>query len=256
MVTFVSLFLWLVVGVQTVEVAVDHGVASVVPRLDGELVATISGEPWKAKVDFGELLEPHELEAVALDGNGEPVDRTLQVVNLPRPPAEARIVLDHDDTGRPTSIRVVTQSSEQIEPVIITATLDGKTLEPDGPNRFEIPEHDPTTIHLLSAEAAYANGFVARADVSVGGSFGEFVASELTAVPVQAADAPPTAAALEGRLTINGKGLRIVAVERSGARIYVVRDLGDQWIVWVEGSHLVNRIKLDGGDLGLELAGR
>jgi hypothetical protein len=212
MVTFVSLFLWLVVGVQTVEVAVDHGVASVVPRLDGELVATISGEPWKAKVDFGELLEPHELE--------------------------------------------VTQSSEQIEPVIITATLDGKTLEPDGPNRFEIPEHDPTTIHLLSAEAAYANGFVARADVSVGGSFGEFVASELTAVPVQAADAPPTAAALEGRLTINGKGLRIVAVERSGARIYVVRDLGDQWIVWVEGSHLVNRIKLDGGDLGLELAGR
>jgi hypothetical protein len=32
-------------------------------------------------------------------------------------------------------------------------------------------------------------------------------------------------------------------------------DLEKQWIVWVEGSHLVNRIELDGEDLGISLAG-
>jgi len=35
----------------------------------------------------------------------------------------------------------------------------------------------------------------------------------------------------------------------------LLADLEKQWIVWVEGSHLVNRIELDGADLGIELLG-
>ncbi len=30
-------------------------------------------------------------------------------------------------------------------------------------------------------------------------------------------------------------------------------DLEKQWIVWVEESHLVNRIELDGAGLGIEI---
>ena len=33
-------------------------------------------------------------------------------------------------------------------------------------------------------------------------------------------------------------------------------DLETQWIVWVEGLHMVNRVELNGEDLSLELVGK
>jgi hypothetical protein len=33
-------------------------------------------------------------------------------------------------------------------------------------------------------------------------------------------------------------------------------DLEKQWIVWVEGLHMVNRVELNGEDLSLELVGK
>ena len=47
MIAFVTLFLGLVTGQQVVEVAVSGPVVTVELRLDGELVRTVSGEPWK-----------------------------------------------------------------------------------------------------------------------------------------------------------------------------------------------------------------
>ena len=80
MITFVSLYLWLVIGVQTVEVAVDPGVDRVDILLDGKPAATMSGEPWKAKVDFGPLLAPRELTAVAYDEEGGELSRPREFV--------------------------------------------------------------------------------------------------------------------------------------------------------------------------------
>ena len=35
----------------------------------------------------------------------------------------------------------------------------------------------------------------------------------------------------------------------------LLSNLEKQWIVWVEGLHMVNRVTLDGEDLGLTLVG-
>ena len=225
MVTFVSLFLWLITGVQTVELAVDPRVDHVEILLDGGVVATIQSAPWRTKCDFGPLLEPHDLVAIAFGEDGDEIGRVHQVVNLPRPEAETRIVLNSDEEGRATSVRVVTQSTEQLKPLSILTTFDGQVLKLEKQGFYLLPEHDPKTIHLISAEASYASGVVAGADVSYGGGFFEGVATELTAVPVLASDEPPTLSDLDGRLTVDGKELGVVAIEQGGVRIYVVRDV-------------------------------
>lgn len=225
MVTFVSVFLWLVVGVQTVEVAVDDRVVRVEILLDGAPAATMTNPPWKAKIDIGSKLAPRELAAVAFDSSGEEIGRTHQIVNLPRPPAVAKIVLDRDDTGNPVTARVITESADRTRPVNVVLSLDGQVIEPSKRHRYPLPPITPGTIHLLSAEASWAHGINARSDLSLGGSYGEIVATELTAIPIQAQGGPPTARELQGRLTVDGTELRIVAVERGGARIFAVRDL-------------------------------
>lgn len=225
MVTFLSIFLWLITGTQTIELAVGPSVDHVEIRLDGELVATLDHAPWRTTYDFGPLIEPHELVAIAFDEDGNVVGQARQIVNLPRPEAEARIVLTSDEEGRAISLRVVTESTERLEPLNILTAFDGKVLEPEKRNRYLVPDHDPKLTHLISAEASYANGVVARADISYGGGYGQDVASTLTAIPVVASGKPPTPPDLAHRLTIGGEELRVVAVERSGVRIYVVRDV-------------------------------
>ncbi len=79
MVTFVSLFLWLVIDTQMVQVAVDPGVAAVEIFLDDRSVGVIDVPPWQLQCDFGPILRPHELVAVwsvekgAADGVWGPV---------------------------------------------------------------------------------------------------------------------------------------------------------------------------------------
>jgi hypothetical protein len=68
MVTFLSLFLWLMTDVHPVKVAVDPGVASVEIFLDGEGIGVATAPEWEIKCDFGNRLRPHELVAVALAG--------------------------------------------------------------------------------------------------------------------------------------------------------------------------------------------
>ncbi|MEX1310763.1 MAG: hypothetical protein AB1Z65_10120, partial [Candidatus Sulfomarinibacteraceae bacterium] len=94
MVTFVSLFLWLVTGIQTVEVATEAPVVRVEFHLDGELVGEVTDNRRKIQIDFGPTLEPHELVAVAYDAAGAEIDRARQVINLPSPPVVATLVVD------------------------------------------------------------------------------------------------------------------------------------------------------------------
>jgi hypothetical protein len=226
MVTFVSLFLWLVTGVQTVEVATEAPVARVEFQLDGELVGELTDDRRKIQVDFGPTLEPHELVAIAYDASGAEIDRARQVINLPSPPVVATLVVDHDETGRPVAARVVTESATRLAPVNIVVSLDGDVIAPDAKRRYPLPKFEPRTTHLLSAEALWADGSAARTDLSLGGDFGEIVASELTAIPIRISREEPSIEEIQGRLTAGGEPLRVVAVETSGARIYVVRDLG------------------------------
>jgi hypothetical protein len=225
MVTFVSLFLWLITGVQPVELAVDPRVDHVEIHLDGELVTTLSREPWKTECDFGLILKPHVLTAIAFDEEGVEIGRERQVVNLPRPEVETKIVVESDEDGVPQAVRVVSQSSDRVDPVNTTTTFDGKVLKPDKQGLYPLPKHDPKTIHMVRAEAAYASGVVSSTDVSFGGAFFDGVASVLTAVPVVVSGKAPNAADLQGRLTADGEALRVLAVEQDGVRIYLVRDV-------------------------------
>ena len=60
MVTFLSLFLWLMTDVHPVKVAVDPAVASVEIILDGKTIGVATEPEWEVECDFGGRLRPHE----------------------------------------------------------------------------------------------------------------------------------------------------------------------------------------------------
>jgi hypothetical protein len=83
-ISFVTIFLSLMVGVHPVELAVGDDVASVEIVLDGEQIAEVHGPPWTVAVDLGDELEPHRLVARAFDRQGEFIGRAEQFVNIRR----------------------------------------------------------------------------------------------------------------------------------------------------------------------------
>jgi len=225
MVTFISLFLWLVVDTLPVRVAVDPGVASVEIFLDGERVGVLDGPPWELMCDFGPVLRPHELVAVARDGSGDEIGRAEQLVNLPRANAEVQIVLERGSSGDPESLRVVTESGERLRPLGVFVKFDGLALAEGPEGRFALPAYDPRQVHIVSAEAHFPEGVTVRHDVTFGGTYGSRIATELTAVPVLLEEGdPPRTEDLQGLFTVDGEPARVAAVERPGARVYVVRD--------------------------------
>jgi hypothetical protein len=260
MVTFVSLFLWLIAGIHPVEVAVEGPVASVEILLDGEKVGVAMPPDWRLDCDFGAALRPHELVAVALDETGAELNRARQVVNLPRPKAEVEIVLEESSSGRPEAVQVVTQNALWLEPEIVEVTFDQQLLTGDG-GRFSLPEYDPDETHLLSVEARFPDGVTARDDISFSGRYGGRVATELTAVPIVVeGKRRPKPAELEGSLRARGQALRVAAVERPGARVYLVRDYG-AWPTmqainfemirrspWLEGAALKRGTRLESAE--------
>jgi len=184
MVTFLSLFLWLMTGVHHVEVSPDPLVVSVEIVLDGRKVGIATAPAWSVPCDFGERPRPHELVAVAYDADGIETGRARQFVNLPRPGAEVEIVLEAASSDAPEQLRVITESSERLEPLAVFVNFDGRALLSSGDGRFPLPEHDRGQVHIISAEAHYPGGLTARSDVTFGGAYGSQVATELTAVPV------------------------------------------------------------------------
>src|SRR5581483_6555643 len=94
LIAFASLFLGLVLGPQRVELVVEGAPAAIVVTLDGHEMARLTHAPWVARVDLGDRLAPHLLAATALDAHGAVLDETRQLLNLPREPAEAALVLE------------------------------------------------------------------------------------------------------------------------------------------------------------------
>jgi hypothetical protein len=227
MVTFVSLFLWLMVDVHPVKVAVDPSVASVEILLDGRSIGVATGPEWEVKCDFGKTLRPHELVAVAKDAAGHEVGRAVQLVNLPRPEAEVEIVFEGETPERPTALKVISESAERLQPLTVFATFDGLLLNRHEDNSFVLPPYDPRQMHLVSVEAHFPEGVTARRDLTFGGAYGGRVVSQLTAVPVVLDNRRDlTIDELNGLLIARGNELQVAAVDRPGARVYVVRDHG------------------------------
>jgi len=228
-IAFETLFLGLVVGLQPVGVVVGPLVAAVEVRLDGAAVATLRAVPWQTPCDFGPEPRPHELEAIARDRAGAELGRVRQWVNLPRPDAEAHLLLERDPTGtRVTGARLNWEHLEAPEPERVRLTLDGTALRVDDPRRFALPALDPSRIHLLSAELTFPEHMTARADVVFGGDVGANAEAELTAVPIVLAEGAvaPVREAMQGWFAVAGRLVGVVAVEDPSADVVMVEDQG------------------------------
>lgn len=225
MIRFALVFLGLVLGVHEVELLVEGEVAEVRLELDGRKVASLEEPPWKVMCDFGASLHPHQLEAVALDGDGREIDRVRQLVNLPSERAAAAILLEGGDEGRSETARLVWQHIEYPRAERIAFRFDGRELPLTGPDRVELPPYEAARLHTLEAEIAFPDGARYRAELDLGGPTARGVDAELTGVTVVSSrGTPPGLRELEGRFRRDEEPLRVVGVEKAPARIVMVLD--------------------------------
>lgn len=227
MVAFTTLFLGLVLGPLTVGVTVGEQVAAVEIFVDGESCGTARGEPFQLRCDFGDELSPHHLVAVAADRAGQEIGRAEQWLNLPRQPAEITIALAQDPTGRSTVARLSWESLGGT-PSEIRVLLDGRAIEVEDPTEILLPEHDPNQLHLLEAEVDFGT-LSSTAEVVFGGSYGDEVATRITALPIVHEKKRLLAASeLAGWFVKRGEPLDVAAVDRGPIDLVVVRDLEAQ----------------------------
>ncbi|MDX1382807.1 MAG: hypothetical protein R3190_04130 [Thermoanaerobaculia bacterium] len=233
MVTFLSLFLSLTVGVHEVRLGVDAGVAEVRVFLDGEAVGRVAAEPWVVEVDFGLRLMPHELVAEAFDARGRRVSRASQLVNLPREPAEASLSLVGGADVGYSAVEVAWQAADASDPEAVLLYFDGEPLTVAAAaagartgRRAALPAHDVGRIHIVTAELVFPRQQRAHAEIVFGGQYGEEVSTELTAVPLQSRRGGGRYALeeLEAWLRVDGRPARVVAREEGRAEVIVVRD--------------------------------
>ncbi len=221
---FVTLFLGLVTGSQEIELLVGEGVVAVELRLDGELCDRLEAPPWVAECDFGATLEPHHLEAVAWDASSLEVARTDQWLNLPRPSAEAKLIVEPGRAGVPGLVRLTWQSLTSVSPQRISVELDGSELDVRDPSAIPLPPLDMDQLHFLRAELDFAENVSAVAEATFGGFYAEDVATELTAVPVvleRGRLGDPVE--MQGWFRHLGIESRVAATEKGVADVVVVR---------------------------------
>lgn len=232
MISFVSLFLGLVVGYQTVALKVAEPVARVEILLDGHQVTAFDTPPWRGQIDLGRELQPHELTAVAFDDTGVELDRTSQWLNLPRQPAETTILLERDLETQQQTARVSWKSLAGDQPSAVRVEFDGRDLDFEDPRTIPLPPYDPELLHFLRVELDFAGFVSSSAEITFGGAYADQVNAELTAFPVQLAGRKklPTEAELQDGFLARGRPLRVAAVERGTVDLLVVRDQG----AWAE----------------------
>lgn len=233
MITFVSIFLGLVVGAQSVQVAVSEEVAEVRIELDGQPVATLTRPPWAAHLELGKELAPHEVVGVALDAEGNELERARQWLNLPRQPAEARLVLEGGIDGHDRVARLTWDSLAGAGRPKIRVSFDGRPLVVPDPTAIALPTHDPEQLHFLRAELEFAGNLTSKAELTFGGAYTDQVSTELTAVPlvVERGRQLPAPQELGGWFTKKGAVLEVMAVEAGPAEVVMVRDPGVQEMV-------------------------
>ena len=225
MVTFLTFFLGLTIGVQPVEVAVHRSVAAIELRLDGEVVGVVSEAPWRVQCDFGQELMPHLLEAIAYDERGRELGRVEQRINLLRPEAEVALVLSDYREGRYRQAEIVWQVVDESAPDEVLVDFDGEGLEVVDKRFVTLPAHNPERIHILSIELLFSGDRRAQAELAFGGQYGEAVSTELTAVAVDVLDRKALRVdRLQGWFLARGEPVRVVAVEDGRAEVVAVRD--------------------------------
>ena len=228
MIEFATLFLGLYVGVVPVEVLVGDEVSSVEMRLDGEWVGTLGGPPWVAPCDLGEELVPHELIAIARDPEGREVGRARQWINVPRPAAEARVVVREAAVPGSWIADVSWNSATGGVPEEVTATLDGEPVPVTDPTRIVVHPRDPGELHFLRVDLRFPSGLAASAEAAFGGEHGTSLETDVTAVPLWFEGRSPSVGALRGRLAAGGSALEVVGLDEGPGELLLVPDLASR----------------------------
>ena len=247
MIVFLTLYLGLVSGPQPLELRADPAVKSIEIVVDGATVWTMSAPPWRLELNFGAALLPHEIVAVGFDAKGHEVARATQFANLPRRNAESDVVLTPDAKGTPLRAALVTRHIAHEKLRSASMKLDDKALALDKELTAKLPPIDMLRPHVLTAEARFADGAVARREVVFGGQYAESAQAQLTPLVVTrtaGGDAPA-----EGCFTANGAALNVRSVELSTADVMLVRDPGAQ-----SGYSLGRRGSANLGNLGAQRA--
>jgi hypothetical protein len=226
MITFLTFYLGLVVGLRDFELAVDESTARVEILLDGEVRTELTVPPWKFQVDLGEVPLPHELTAVAYDADGKPIGQAFQRLNVPHPPVEVAIALESVD-GQVRTARLAWEAAADEALTGVRVRLDGRRIPVEDPLAIPLPPLDMSRHHHLSAEVTFKGRLRTQAAAVFGGSFVDQVDTELTAVVVErlgdddrVPEPEETADWFHGGATV----LPVFAVERPPAEVMLVRD--------------------------------
>ena len=229
-IAFASIFLSLTIGPHPVEVLVGDEVHAVEIWLDRQLIDTLRSPRWSLQADFGGDLEPHRLRAIAFDAEGEKLASAEQWVNLPRPTAEADLVIERPESGPPLA-RLTWTNIMGEEPNTVSLSLDGRPVEVSDPHRIELPPHNLEQLHFLRTELLFDHNVSVVKEVTFGGSYGETVNTELTAIAIVVEDKKarlPATADLESWFLASREPSSIAAIDEGPAEIVIIRDRGVQ----------------------------
>jgi hypothetical protein len=241
-VVFLSLFLGLVTGIQSVDLRVDAGVKSVRIELGGREVARLTGAPWSAKVDFGRELIPRELTAIGYDAKGNEIARASQPTNLSPPSAQLEIVI-RSEGKRPVEAELIGRHRIHKRPEEAKLLLDGAPVKLERDFRARLPQLDWSHPHVLSAEMRFEDDVVARRDLVIEGGFSGSAGSELAPVLVSMTGKQPES--IEGCFSAGGNPLRVSAIEKPNALVIMVKD--------PDSRDLISRLHLDANRPELKL---
>ncbi len=228
-IAFLSLFFGLISGPYPIELAIDGPAAAVEIQVDGRSAGRIEAPPWRAMINFGPKLLPHQIVARALDAQGHELGRTEEWANLPHSLAKLDVLLEREGNGPPKAAKLAwtNLAGEQLHAVSLT--FDGLPVKLDKNGRGVLPPHDLNTLHLLAAQADFRPYRSVRREVAYGGEYGSEVSTELTGVPVHVTQGKlPPAAQLGGWLTVDGKPLSVDAVEEGPAQLFVISAILDE----------------------------
>ncbi|HEX7139978.1 MAG TPA: hypothetical protein VF219_19150 [Vicinamibacterales bacterium] len=217
---FLTFFLGLVSGRQTVALNAGPSIRSVSIVLDGQQVASLSDSPFQTTIDLGPRLAPRDLVAIGFDATGHEVARASQILNVPHPAAEATILIANENGKPAAEVRWMHKDHEQ--PSVVLLTVDDSPLPLDKANRATLPQLDPAAPHVIEAEVRFPSGDVARHALTVSGDvYSGSIDSELTAIVVRgSAPQEPTGSCFSS----GGRDLRVSAVEKSRAVVILVKD--------------------------------
>lgn len=209
---FLTFFLGLVSGPQTVSLNASADIRTVAILLDEQKIATLQ-PPFSGEIDLGKRLAPRLLVAVGYDEKGNEVARASQVLNVPHPPAEAEIVLS--EGNKRAEIHWMQRAHEKPSQTLLR--VDDRPVPLDASLGAALPPLDPEKPHVIEAELRFASGAVVRRDVTLaGGAYSGSVDSELTPVMVRGdAQREKLSACF---------GTRVTAAEKSRAVVVIVKD--------------------------------